>query len=127
MDAEVIYEDDATVALLDIHPHAPGHTMVIPRVHAETILELPQSAIGPLFETVKKVTAMIKKALQPDGFTIGINHGRKAGQMIDHLHIHILPRFSGDSGGSIHSVVKNPPEKSMQEIRERIRETNNNL
>ena len=119
--AEVIYEDDTSTAFLDIHPKAPGHTMVVPKQHAETILEVPEADLGALFRAVQEVTAGIRSALAPDGFTIGWNHGKKAGQVIEHLHVHIIPRFQGDGGGSIHGVVDNPPKESLQLIGERIR------
>lgn len=117
----VIYEDEGVVAFLDIHPRAPGHTMVIPKTHSETLLDLPLEAVAPLFKGVREVTARLKKALCPDGFTIGVNQGQASGQVVDHLHVHIIPRFKGDGGGSIHSVVLNPPRESLQEMAEKIR------
>lgn len=119
--AEIIYEDGETMAILDIMPKAPGHTMILPKVHSENILDLPEDKVRPVFLTVKKVTAILEKALNPRGFTIGINHGKISGQTIDHLHIHIMPRFEGDRGGSIHSVVTNPPKESIKEIAQKIR------
>lgn len=116
----VIHESDAALAVLDLNPLAPGHTMVLPKVHAENILDLPRGQVGPVFQTVRDVTALLKKALAPDGFTIGINHGRDAGQAIDHLHIHIIPRYKGDGGTSIHGIVHNPPKESLQEIKNKI-------
>jgi histidine triad (HIT) family protein len=119
--ADVVYEDAETLAVLDIHPRAPGHTMILPKIHAENILDLPENKIAPVFLTVKKITAILQKVLKPKGFTIGINHGRVSGQAIDHLHIHVIPRFDGDGGGSIHSVVNNPPKESLKEITEKIK------
>ena len=119
--AEVIYEDTNTLAFLDIQPKAPGHTMIIPKSHAENILNLKDEDIQPTFLTVKKIAGILSKALKPNGFTIGINHGRVGGQVIDHLHIHVIPRFDGDGGGSIHSVVHNPPKESLETIAELIR------
>lgn len=119
--AEVVYEDSETLAFLDVNPRAPGHTLVVPKGHFETILDLPNQAIGPLFGTVKKIEDSIVKALAPDGFTIGINQRRVAGQVVDHLHIHIFPRFLNDGGGSVHSVLNNPPKESIEEIASRIR------
>jgi len=119
--AEIIYEDGETVAFLDIHPKSPGHAMVIPKIHAETILDLPREKLGPVFEVVQRTAYMIETALRPSGFTIGINHGKVSGQVIDHLHIHIIPRFSNDGGSSIHSVVDNPPKESIKEIAKKIR------
>lgn len=118
--AEIIYEDVETLAFLDIHPRSSGHTVVIPKVHAENILDLPEGKVEPLFKAVKKITAMIEKGLNPHGFTIGINHGKVSGQAVEHLHIHIIPRWENDNGGSIHSVVNNPPKESLEEIKNKI-------
>lgn len=121
LSAEVIYEDKETMAFLDVQPRAPGHTMIINKTHANTILDLKDDKIGPTFLTVKKVADILKNALKPDGFTIGINHGRISGQAVDHLHIHIIPRFQNDGGHSIHSVVNNPPNESLKELANKIR------
>ncbi|MFA6495206.1 MAG: HIT family protein [Candidatus Paceibacterota bacterium] len=114
--AHIVYEDDAVVATLDIFPRAVGHTLVLPKKHAQNILELADSDIGPVFTGVKNVTALLEKALAPHGFTIGINHGSVSGQVVEHLHIHIIPRFEGDGGGSIHGVVNDPPAQSLEEV-----------
>lgn len=126
--AYIIDEDESAVAVLDVNPRAPGHSMVLTRRHAENILDLPDGEFAEVFKFVKKTTGLIQEALKPDGFTIGINHGRVSGQTIDHLHIHILPRWHTDAGGSMHSVVHNPPKESLDEMRERIlrfKRTNN--
>ncbi|MEK7555164.1 MAG: HIT family protein [Patescibacteria group bacterium] len=120
--SESVYEDAHVIAFLDIHPKAPGHTMVVPKVHAETILDLPEKEVEPLFRAVRKVIGKVNSGLKPEGYTIGINHGRKAGQMVDHLHVHVIPRWSGDGGGSIHSIVQNTPGESLAEIAKKIRE-----
>lgn len=114
--ARIIYEDDTVVAMLDIFPRAIGHTLVLPKKHVQNILELSDADVGPVFQGVKNVTALLKKALAPHGFTIGINHGTVSGQAVEHLHIHIIPRFEGDGGGSLHSVVNDPPAQSLEEV-----------
>lgn len=119
-----IYEDEGTLAFLDVEPLIKGHTLIVPKKHSGTIIELPDSDVNPLFSTVKRVTAMLGKALDPQGFTIGINHGRISGQSIDHLHIHIIPRFTGDGGGSIHSVFKTKVECNLEEVQNKILESN---
>jgi len=121
IDSKIIYEDSQNLAFLDIHPHAPGHTVIIPKKHAKTILELDASEIKDLFMALKNTLEIIQKALNPDGFTIGINHGESAGQAIPHLHIHLIPRFKNDGGGSIHSVVLNKPKESIEEIYNKIK------
>lgn len=118
--AEVVYEDSAVTAVLDIHPIAPGHTMILPKIHAENILDLPDSQVAPVFLAVKRVTELLNNAYHPDGFTIGINHGKWAGQAVDHLHVHVIPRWKTDGGKSIHSVVSNPPTESLTDIRKKI-------
>ena len=119
--SEKVYEDEHAFAFLDIEPRVPGHTMVILKKHAENILEVPQEDIGPYFTAVQRVVGMVKKALSPDGFTLGINHGKVSGQTVDHLHFHIMPRWKDDGGRSIHSVVSNPPKEDLKTIGEKIR------
>lgn len=117
---EVVYEDDHTIAFLDIHPRAPGHTMVIPKGHSATLIELPELELKPLFAAVQRVAAMLERGLSAPGLTIGINQGRVSGQEIDHLHVHLLPRFEGDGGGSIQSVVEHPPDEDLAALRKKI-------
>lgn len=114
--AHIVYESEDATAVLDVNPRAPGHVMVLPKVHAVNILELPDEKIEGVFKVVKKVTNLLGKKLKPDGFTIGINHGKVSGQVVEHLHIHIIPRWADDGGGSIHSVVGNSPKESLEEI-----------
>ena len=105
-----VMENKHAIAILDVHPISKGHTMVVPKEHTETILQLSNESIGPVFELVREVVKKLKKELfeggNDEGFTIGINHGINAGQVIQHLHIHIIPRHKGDGGKSIHSVVE---------------------
>lgn len=118
--AKIIYEDENATAVLDVNPRSPGHSMVLPKNHAENILELPDDEIKGIFQAVKNVTALLKNKLNPDGFTIGINHGKASGQAVDHLHIHVIPRWKNDGGSSIHGVVENPPKESPEEIFKKI-------
>jgi len=111
--AEVVFENDTALAFLDIAPRAPGHTMVIPKIHAENLSDLSRGLVGPYFEACQRVTDMIKRALAPDGFTLGMNYGRVAGQEVDHLHFHIMPRWASDGGHSLQSVVSNKPSEDI--------------
>ena len=122
--AEFVYEDEHAFGILDINPIAPGHSMIIPKVHSENLLDLPDVEIAGVFLAVKKMTKILKDVFNPAGFTVGINHGKVSGQVIDHLHIHIIPRFDGDGGKSVHSVVNNPPKESVAETADRIRNRN---
>lgn len=118
--AEIIYEDENTLAMLDAHPIAQGHTLILPKQHVLDILELNKEEVEPVFQTVRKMTGLLKEKLAPDGFTVGINHDRVSGQMVDHLHIHVIPRFEGDGGSSLQCVVDNPPKESLGEIRNKL-------
>lgn len=111
-----VYEDSYAVAFLDIHPVADGHVVVIPKTHAKDIITLPDVEIAHLFTAVKKTTILLKEKLGVCDFTIGINHGSVAGQLVSHIHVHVIPRSSGDGGGSIHSVIKKENQKESVEI-----------
>jgi len=114
--AKIVYEDENATGVLDVNPRSLGHSMILPKRHAGNILELPDGEIKGVFQAVKNLTALLKKKLNPDGFTIGINHGSVSGQTVEHLHIHVIPRWEKDGGGSIHSVVDNKPEKTLDEV-----------
>lgn len=116
----IIFEDGATVAFLDIHPCATGHTVVVPKAHREHLLALEPGEAGLLFDGVRAVAELLARKLKPDGFTIGINHGSAAGQAVSHLHVHIIPRFVGDGGGSIHTVVQSKQQQSLEEVKKLI-------
>jgi len=120
--SERVYEDDQVIAFLDIFPRAPGHTVVIPRTHAPTIIDLPVAEVGPVFQVVQKLAKAVQTAMAAPGLTIGMNQGKVSGQEVDHLHIHILPRFKDDGGGAIQSIVSNPSTDPLQEIGRKIKE-----
>jgi len=119
--AKIVYENKDAVAFLDIAPRAPGHTMVVSRTHSPNLAELPDGAVGPLFTTVKKVAKRLTDVLKSDGHTIGINQGKVSGQTVEHLHVHVIPRFGGDGGSSLHSVVSNPPAETLDELVQKIK------
>ncbi|MCD6398582.1 MAG: HIT family protein, partial [Candidatus Aenigmarchaeota archaeon] len=120
-EADIIYEDDHSLAFLDANPSAPGHALLIPKEHVPDIQTIDDELLCNFFKALKRVTSMIKEALDPDGFTIGINQGQCAGARVPHLHIHIIPRFNDDKGAMIQLVVKNPPHESLASIKEKIK------
>ena len=118
--ARVVYEDEHAVAFLDIMARTTGHTIVIPKAHAANLLEMEPKDLGPLFAVVRHVDGMLVKSLSPDGVTIGINQGQASGQEIEHLHVHLMPRWHGDGGGAIQSVVHAAPKESLDAVLEKI-------
>ena len=109
-----VYEDEHNLAFLDISPQAKGHTMVIPKTHAVTLFELENTTT--ILNAVKKTMEKIQSVLSPDGYNVGWNQSDAGGQVVKHLHIHIMPRWDGDGGGSMHSVVSNPGDVSVEEL-----------
>lgn len=103
-----IREDEHSLAFLDINPQAKGHTVVIPKYHVETILEMSDEEFAKFAASVKRAVEVVNKVLSPDGFNVGWNHGAAGGQAVPHLHVHIMPRWEGDGGGSMHSIVHKP-------------------
>lgn len=124
IDSKKIYETENVISFLDANPRAPGHSLVIPKKHVKILQNLEDDIIAETFQMVKKVENDLKKALNPDAFTVGINDGEAAGQEIPHLHINIIPRYQDDGGGPIHSVVSNQPEQSVSEIADKIQNSN---
>lgn len=116
-----IYESEKALAFLDIGPRVTGHVMVIPKVHVPVLADLPEAEIGPLFSAVKKVALKIREVLAPDGITIGMNQGEASGQVVPHLHIHLLPRWQNDGGGSVQSIVNKPPQEELPAIQEKLK------
>lgn len=117
--AYIVYEDNTSLAFLDFRPSAPGHTMVIPKKHAATILDYSGEEPRNLWQAVQKVTKALELAFHTNMITIGINHGELSG--VPHFHVHLIPRFPHDGGGIIQSLVYNRPKEILKEIQEKIR------
>lgn len=94
--AAIIYEDETTLSFMDIHQTNDGHCLVIPKAHYATIDDLPLEAAGPLFAHTALVARALRRGVQPDGVQIWQSNGAAAGQEIDHIHLHVFPRYHGD-------------------------------
>ncbi len=90
-----VYEDAHTIAFMDIMPQAEGHTLVIPKEHAETIFDLSPDGAAALIKTTKKVAAAVREVMQAPGVLIAQLNGAAAGQTVFHIHFHIIPRSNG--------------------------------
>lgn len=91
-----VYEDEEFLAFLDIHPVSPGHTLVIPKVHHDRFDNTPEEVAGNLFKLVKRIAPGVMNGSSADGYNLGLNNGSAAGQVIFHIHVHIIPRRAKD-------------------------------
>ena len=113
----IVYEDERSLAFLDHYPINPAHTLVVPKKHYPTMLEMPPSEVGQLFVIVAKVARGVGKASKADGISIGQSNGVAASQDVFHMHVHVIPRFRGDSPDGLAF----PERKRMtQEQREKL-------
>lgn len=95
-EAIYVYKDEHFIAIMDKYPINIGHTLVIPRTHYRTLLDMPINEVGMLFVLATHLAKAITHALKSDGFSIGQNNGEAANQIIPHVHVHIVPRFVND-------------------------------
>ncbi|MFA5174041.1 MAG: HIT domain-containing protein [Candidatus Pacearchaeota archaeon] len=94
--AEKIYEDDNFISIFDVKPIGDGHTLVIPKKHFKTLLDIPTSLGNELLEALKETTLILMKKYKAEGFNIFMNNFEVGGQIVPHAHVHILPRKKGD-------------------------------
>jgi len=92
--AHVVYEDPLTVAFLDHRPLFPGHALVVPRAHVETLMDLPSAAVAPLFGAVQTLGRAVEVGLGAEGSFVAVNN--RISQSVPHLHVHVVPRRRKD-------------------------------
>lgn len=94
-----LYEDEDFRVILDLGPASKGHALILPKVHAADIYELPEETAGKAMILAKRMAEKMKDALNCDGFNIVQNNGEIAGQTVFHFHMHLIPRYKGDQVG----------------------------
>jgi histidine triad (HIT) family protein len=121
--AKKVYEDENILAFLDINPRNPGHTLVVPKKHMETLMDMDESAAGSFFETVRKVAGMVMAGTKAQGLSIAQSNGQAAGQIIPHLHFHVIPRFATEGPPGLETILPNKrmDEKTLDAIAESIK------
>jgi histidine triad (HIT) family protein len=114
-----IDEGENYFSFLDISPVQKGHALVIPKKHFQTLEEIPDDILSDVTKAVKKIAQAIMESVGAQGFNVMFNNGESAGQVVPHVHFHIVPRFSGDGlklwPGSSYG------EGEMDDIQEKIR------
>jgi histidine triad (HIT) family protein len=125
--ASIVYEDEQVVAFLSNRPVNGGHTLVAPKKHFENIYDIPEEDAAYLFRIVKRVAHAVRDATGAEGIRIVQNNGEAAGQVIFHLHVHIIPmkthnQFSHDGAYRDQTYHRNAEtlEKDAQRIRQRL-------
>lgn len=103
-----LYEDSHVMAFMDLNPVNKGHALIIPKNHSENTFMAKEEDLSMLLPAAKKVGKAIMDATQADGMNISINNNKAAGQVVFHLHVHLIPRFSDDG-------YKPWPHKSYEE------------
>ncbi len=91
----IIYEDEEHLAFLDLYPITEGHSLVVPKRHHEMITDMPTDDAGRLFSIVPRIARAVLLGTGADAFSLGQNNGRAARQIVPHVHVHIIPRYSG--------------------------------
>ena len=115
-----IFEDDRTLAFMDINPLGPGHRLVIPKTHAATIFEADLEDLHAAIATAQQVARAIREALAPDGLNILQANGAAAFQSVPHFHLHLIPRWANDGKGFDWKMVPGHRDQIMK-AGERIR------
>ena len=94
--AHVVYEDDDTLAIMDIMPRAPGHCLIIPKAPARNLQDVSEESLAAVTRTLRKLSIAVKTAFNADGITIHQFNEDAGGQVVFHLHFHIIPRLLGE-------------------------------
>jgi histidine triad (HIT) family protein len=118
--AEIVFEDDRTLAFLDNRPLFPGHVLLIPRDHIETMSDLPDELLQPLFANARGIARVMEPALDAEGSFVAVNN--RVSQSVPHLHVHIVPRRKGDGlKGFFWPRHRYNTEQEMASVAERLR------
>lgn len=107
-EAHVIYEDESHIAIMDKYPIQQGHSLVMPKIHHEKIIDMSNDEVGALFSRVPLVARGILASTGADGFNIGQNNGRSANQIIPHVHVHIIPRYQKSGSLWTRRIIAHP-------------------
>ena len=117
--ATVVFEDENTVAFLDHRPLFPGHTLLVPRQHVETLGELPIKLVAPYFEAAQLLSLAVESAMDAEGTFVAMNN--RVSQSVPHLHVHVVPRRRKDGlKGFFWPRTKYKSDEEMEEVQRKI-------
>ncbi|MCL2565238.1 MAG: HIT family protein [Defluviitaleaceae bacterium] len=115
-----IYEDELFKVILDINPATIGHTLILTKAHYENVYELGEKEGGVLMPLASKISKKLKEALNCDGLNILQNNGAQAGQVVNHYHMHLIPRYKND-GAIIKWTVEKPTDVDFRNIMDKLK------
>ena len=115
-----VYEDEHTLAFMDLGQVNPGHVLVAEKKHAPHLFELDETQAAAVARACVKVSKAIQSAFKPEGLSVYQANGKAAGQTVFHYHVHLLPRHAGD-GMELTWPVKNPPREKLEDYAAKIR------
>jgi histidine triad (HIT) family protein len=120
--AHLVLEDEHSIAFLDNRPLFPGHSLLVPRDHHETLADLPDELVGPLFANARRLSVAVPKAMRKPGSFVALNN--VVSQSVPHVHVHVVPRKRKDGlRGFFWPRTKYGSEAEMRKVAERIRRT----
>ena len=121
VESAVVFEDEVSLAFLDRRPVFPGHCLLVPKEHYETLDDLPGSLIGHLFTNVQTLSRAVESGLNADGTFVAINN--RISQSVPHLHVHVVPRRRGDGlRGFFWPRQRYTDEDHIREVQQAVRE-----
>ena len=106
-----VFEDEQSLAVMDINPRSDGHCLIIPKTHAPTLFDIGEDDLQAVMHTARKVAMAIKVSLAPDGMLVYQLNGRVARQLVDHFHVHLVPRWENDGVDWSHGFQPGDLEK----------------
>jgi histidine triad (HIT) family protein len=119
--AWVVLEDEHTLAFLDHRPLFPGHTLLVPRAHHETLADLPPELVSPLFTNARRLALAVERGLGAEGSFVAMNN--RVSQSVPHLHVHVVPRRPKDGlKGFFWPRVRYTSEDEARRVRDALRE-----
>ena len=112
--SNTVYEDERFRVILDLNPASKGHALILPKNHADDLFDLPEEDRAAVLSVAAKVAGAMKKALSCSGINIVQNNGESAGQTVKHFHLHIIPRYDGDSAMVLWNPGKSEPDEQAK-------------
>jgi histidine triad (HIT) family protein len=116
----VIFEDEHHVAILDKYPIDTGHSLVIPKIPYEKIIDMPKNEVAELFSLVPQIANAILKATGAVAFSIAQNNGKEAKQIVPHVHVHIIPRYADKA--TMWTKREIPSDNELLELQQKIKD-----